>query len=79
MPNYLVWLEHGEVDHNIESDGDLDVDRMEEMLDDIRNEYPELQNNEAFLEDVREFYKLLEALEAKVHEGTNVSALQVVM
>ncbi|KAL5647631.1 hypothetical protein ACJX0J_041986, partial [Zea mays] len=66
------------VDHTIESDGNLDVDRME-MLDDIRNEYPELQNNEAFLEDVREFYKLLEALEAKVHEGTNVSVLQVVI
>jgi hypothetical protein len=27
---------------------------------------------------VREFYKLLEASEAKVHEGTNVSVLQVV-
>jgi hypothetical protein len=22
MPNYLVWHEHGEVDHTIESDGD---------------------------------------------------------
>ena len=51
---------------------------MEEMLDDIRNEYPDLQNNQAFPEDVREFYKLLEASEAKVHEGTNVSVLQVV-
>jgi hypothetical protein len=48
------------------------------MLDDIRNEYPELQNNQAFRKDVREFYKLLEASEAKVHEGTNVSVLQVV-
>jgi hypothetical protein len=78
MPNYLVWHEHGEVDHTIESDGDQDVDRMEEMLDDIRNEYLELQNNHAFPKDVKEFYKLLEASEAKVHEGTNVSILQVV-
>ena len=78
MPNYLVRHEHGEVDHTIESDGDQDIDRMEEMLDDIRNEYPDLQNNQAFPEDVREFYKLLEASEAKVHEGTNVSVLQVV-
>jgi len=78
MPNYLVWHEHGEVDHTIESDGDLDVDRMEKMLDDNRNENPELQNNQAFPEDVREFYKLLEASEARVHEGTNVSVLQVV-
>jgi hypothetical protein len=22
MPNYLLWHEHGEVDHTIESDGD---------------------------------------------------------
>jgi hypothetical protein len=29
MPNYLVWHEHGEVDHTIESDGDQNVDRME--------------------------------------------------
>ena len=50
MPNYLVWHEHGEVDHTIESDGDQDLDQMEEMLDDIRNECLELQNNEAFPE-----------------------------
>jgi hypothetical protein len=38
MSNYLVWHEHGEVDHTIESDGDQDVDRMEEMLDDCWGE-----------------------------------------
>jgi hypothetical protein len=47
-------------------------------LEDIRNEYPELQNNQAFPEDVREFYKILEASKAKVHEGTSVCVLQVV-
>jgi hypothetical protein len=44
MPNYLVWREHGEVETTIESDGDQDVDRMDDMVDDIRNEYPELRN-----------------------------------
>jgi hypothetical protein len=78
MPNYLVWREHGEVETTIESDGDQDVDRMEDMVDDIRNEYPKLQNNQALPEDVKEFYKLLEASEAKVHEGTDVTVLQAI-
>jgi hypothetical protein len=51
---------------------------MDDMVDDIRNEYPELQNNQALSEDVKEFYKLLEASEDKVHEGTDVSVLQAV-
>jgi enoyl reductase-like protein len=70
MPNYLLWREHGEVETTVESDGDQDVDRMDDMVDDIRNEYPELRNNQALPEDVKEFYKLLEASEAKVHEGS---------
>ena len=78
MPNYLVWREHGEVETTVESDGDQDVDRMDDMVDDIRNEYPELWNNQALPEDVKEFYKLLEASEAKVHEGTDVTILQAV-
>jgi hypothetical protein len=78
MLNYLVWHEHGEVETTIESDGDQDVDRMDDMVDDNRNEHPELQNNQALPEDVKEFYKLLEALKAKVHEGTDVTVLQAV-
>jgi hypothetical protein len=78
MLNYLVWREHGEVETTIESNGDQDVDRMDDMVDDIRNEYPELWNNQALPEDVKEFYKLLEASEAKVHEGTDVTVLQAV-
>jgi hypothetical protein len=78
MPNYLVWCEHGEVETTVVSDRDEDVDRMDDMVDDIRNEYPELRNNEALPEDVKEFYKLLKASEAKVHKGTDVSVLQAV-
>jgi hypothetical protein len=78
MTNYLIWREHGEVETTVESDEDQDVDQMDDMVDDIRNEYPELQNNQALPEDVKEFYKLLEASEAKVHEGIDVTVLQVV-
>jgi hypothetical protein len=42
VPNYLIWREHGEVETTAESNGDQDVDRMDDMVDDIRNEYPEL-------------------------------------
>jgi hypothetical protein len=42
MPNYLVCREHGEVETTVESDRNQDVDRMDDMVDDIRNEYPEL-------------------------------------
>jgi predicted DNA binding CopG/RHH family protein len=66
------------VETTIESDGDQVVERMDDMVDDIRNEYLELQNNQALPEDVKEFYKLLEASEAKVHEGTDVTVLQAV-
>jgi hypothetical protein len=34
-PDYLVWREHGKVDAPPESNIDEDVDRMEDMLDDI--------------------------------------------
>jgi hypothetical protein len=78
MLNYLVWREHGEVETTVESDKDQDVDRIDDMVDGIRNEYQELRNNQALPEDVKEFYKLLEASEAKVHEGTDVTVLQAV-
>jgi hypothetical protein len=44
-PNYLVWREHGEVDAPLESNKDEDVDRMEDMLDDIWHEYPSLETD----------------------------------
>jgi hypothetical protein len=72
MSNYLLWHQHGEVQHAIadESDGNDDVDRMDDMVAEIGRGYnlespPEVQN----------FYKLLTALEEKVHDGTNVTVL----
>jgi hypothetical protein len=48
-PDYLVWREHGEVNAPSESD----VDRMDDMLDDIRHEYPALETDQPPLEEVQ--------------------------
>jgi hypothetical protein len=68
-PNYLVWREHGEVDAPLESNIDEDVDRMEDMLDDIRHEYLALETDRPTHEEVQRFYKLLEATDAKSARG----------
>jgi hypothetical protein len=40
MPNYLVWRDHGEAEElPIESDGNEDEDRIDEMVADIGREY----------------------------------------
>jgi hypothetical protein len=44
MSNYLVWRDHGEVERavvGVESDGNKDEDRMDEMVGDIDREYEE--------------------------------------
>jgi hypothetical protein len=51
-PDYLVWCEHGEVDAPSKWDIDEDVDWMEDMLDDIRHEYPALETDQSSLEEV---------------------------
>jgi hypothetical protein len=41
MPKYLVWRDHGEVEPptvGAESDGNVDEDRMDEMIADISRE-----------------------------------------
>jgi hypothetical protein len=78
MLNYLLWHQHGEVQPVVadESDGNDDVDRMDDMVADIGRGYdmecedppPEVQN----------FYRLLVASEEKVHNGTDVTVLQAV-
>jgi hypothetical protein len=50
--DYLVWCKHGEVDAPLESNTYKDVDRMEDMLDDIRHEYPTLETEQPPLEEV---------------------------
>jgi hypothetical protein len=59
-----------------ESDGNDDVDRMNDMVANIGRGY------DLGFEDppsmVQNFYKLLAASEEKVHDGTDVTVLQVV-
>jgi hypothetical protein len=74
MVNYLLWHQHGEVQHAIvdESDGNDDVDRMDDMVADIERGY-DLKSEDPPPE-VHNFYRLL--TEEKVHNDTNMTVLQ---
>lgn len=52
-PDYLVWCEHGEVDSPTKSNIDEDVDRVEDMIDDIRHRYPALETDQPPPEEVK--------------------------
>jgi hypothetical protein len=71
MSNYLLWHQHGEVKHAIadESDGNDDVDQMDDMIANIRRGY-DLESKDSPL-NVQNFYRLLVASEEKVHDGTD--------
>jgi hypothetical protein len=68
MSNYLLWHQHGEVQPTVadESDGNNDVDQMDDMVADIGRGYN------------LNFYRLLAASKEKVHNGTDVTVLQAV-
>jgi hypothetical protein len=78
MSNYLLWHQHGEVQLTVtdESNGNDDVDRMDDMVADIARGY-DLESEDPPLE-VQNFYRLLATSEEKVHDGTNVTVLQAV-
>jgi hypothetical protein len=78
MLNYLLWQQQGEAKPMVadESDGNNDVDQMDDMVADIGRGY-DLESEDPPLE-VHNFYKLLAASEEKVHDGTDVTVLQVV-
>jgi hypothetical protein len=78
MSNYLLWHQHGEVQPTIidESDGNDDVDRMDDMVADIERWY-DLESEDPPPE-VQNFYRLLAASEEKVYDGTIVIVLQAV-
>jgi hypothetical protein len=73
ISNYLLWKQHGEVQPTVadESDGNDDVDRMDDMVADIGRGY-DLESEEP-PSKVQNFYRLLAALEEKVHDGTDVT------
>jgi hypothetical protein len=59
-----------------ESDGNDDVDQLDDMVDDIGKGY-DLESKDPPSE-VQNFYRFLAASEEKMHDSTNVSVLQVV-
>jgi hypothetical protein len=69
MSNYLLWHQHGEVQHAVanESDGNDDVDQMDCMVADIRRGY-DLESEDP-LPEVQNFYRLLTVSEEKMHDG----------
>jgi hypothetical protein len=73
ISNYLLWNQHGEVQPTVadESDGNDDVDRMDDMVADIGRGY-DLESEEP-PSKVQNFYRLLAASEKKVHDGTDVT------
>jgi hypothetical protein len=78
MSNYLLWHQYGEVEPVVtdESDGNDDVDQMDDMVADIRRGY-DLEPKDPPLK-VQNFYRLLAASEEKVYDGTDVTVLQAV-
>jgi hypothetical protein len=66
-----VWNQHGEVQHAVadESDGNDDVDQMDDMVDDIGRGY-DLESADPPAE-VQNFYRLLAASEEKVNNSNS--------
>jgi hypothetical protein len=81
MPNYLVCCDHGEVEPpvvGVESDRNEDDDQMDEMLADIGREYEVGSGEQEQPPEVQNLYTLLVAADKKVHDGTDVTVLEVV-
>jgi hypothetical protein len=78
MSNYFLWHQHGEVQLAVadESDVNNDIDQMDDMVADIGKRY-DLESEDP-PSKVQNFYKLFAASEEKVHDGTDVTVLQVV-
>jgi hypothetical protein len=78
MPKYLVWRDHGEVELpavGAELRGNEDDEQMDEMITDFGREYEVGSGEKAPLLEVQNFYRLLTALDEKVHDGTDVTVL----
>jgi hypothetical protein len=81
MLNYLVWREHGEVEPPVigaELDKNEDDDQMDEMVADIGREYKVGSGEQGQPLEMQNFYRFLTAADEKVHDGTDVTVLQVV-
>jgi hypothetical protein len=79
MPNYQVWLDHGEAEElPVELNGNEDEDRMDEMVANIGREYEIGSGEQGEPLEVQNFYSLLASTDEKVYDGTNVTVLQAV-
>jgi hypothetical protein len=76
-----VWHDHGEVEPLVvgaELDENEDDDRMDEMVADIGREYEVGSGEQGQPPEVQNFYRLITVADEKVHDGTDVTVLQVV-
>jgi hypothetical protein len=80
MSNYLVWCNHGEVQPaaNVELDKNEDVDQMDDMIANVGREYDLGSREQHPPLEVQNFYRFLATSDEKVHDGTNITVLQVV-
>ena len=86
VPNYEVWVHHGEelprgYAPEGQDDFDPDLDRMEEMVQDLRED-PDLvfpdNPEDPQPPEVKKFFELLKAAEEPLHEHTRVTILAFV-
>jgi hypothetical protein len=78
MLNYILWYQHGEMQPTVadESDGNDDVDLMDDMVADIGKGY-DLESEDP-PSKVQNFYRILAASEEKGYDNTDVTVLQAV-
>jgi hypothetical protein len=73
--------DHGEVESpvvGVELDKNEDDDRMDEMIADIGSEYEVGSREQGQPPEMQNFYRLLTTADEKVHDGIDVTVLQVV-
>jgi hypothetical protein len=89
MPGYEMWVHHGEdppprIVSEVQSHEEVDYDRMEEMLDDVRHDLLPIDSEnprepsdyeDPPMPEVQKFFKLLKAAEEPLHEHTKVTIL----
>jgi hypothetical protein len=80
VPGYKVWYLHGEdVERatEVEVDDGEDVDRMDQMLEDLETELAP-DHHDSPTPEVQKFFDLLKASEEPLHGHTDVTVLEFV-
>jgi hypothetical protein len=81
VPGYKVWYLHGESRlervAEVEVDDSEDVDRMDQMLEDLQPELA-LDHHDSPTPEVQKFFDLLKASEEPLHGHTDVTVLEFV-